>query len=262
MRFSVIASGSTGNSFYIETEKVRLLVDAGLSGKQIEAGLKKIGVDPSTLDALLVTHEHSDHIKGVGVLARRYELPIYTNESTWEAMDGQIGAISIKQKCLFQTGEAKDFADLTVESFGISHDAAEPMGFCFYHGSKKLSLVTDLGYVSDRIKEKVRGSQAYIFETNHDPEMLRMGSYPWSVKRRILSDVGHLSNELAGEALVDILKGEGEKVYLAHLSLDNNMADLARMTVDSILTEAGLEVKKDVRLFDTYHDRPTPPDRL
>ncbi|MBO8172140.1 MAG: MBL fold metallo-hydrolase [Bacillaceae bacterium] len=262
MRFSILASGSTGNSFYLETDQTKILVDAGLSGKQIEAGLKKIGVAPSSLDALLVSHEHSDHIKGVGVLARRYDLPIYTNSATWDALDGQIGSLKEQQKCLLETGHVQDFGDLTVETFGISHDAAEPMGFCFYHGDKKISLVTDLGYVSKRIKDKVRDSHAYVFETNHDVEMLRMGSYPWNVKRRILSDVGHLSNELAGESLSEILKGQGEKVYLAHLSLDNNMTDLARLTVQNILEEAGFETGKDVKLYDTHPYEPTRMDTL
>lgn len=258
MRFSVIASGSTGNCLYVETDQTRLLVDAGLSGKHVENGLKEIGVDPASLDAILVTHEHSDHIKGLGVLARRHNLPVYTNDATWKAMEGQIGKISEQQKCLMETGAVRHFADLTVESFGISHDAAEPMGFCFYHGeSSKLSLVTDLGYVSQRIKEKVRGSQAYIFESNHDIEMLRTGSYPWNIKRRILSDLGHLSNDAAGEALSEILSGEGERVYIAHVSLETNMTDLARLTVDNMLREAGFDTGSEVKLVDTHANHPT-----
>lgn len=262
MRFSVIASGSTGNCLYVETDETRLLIDAGLSGKQIEAGLKEIGTAPSSIDALLVTHEHSDHIKGLGVLARRYDLPIYTNSSTWAALDGQIGKITEQQRCILERDDAVDFGDLKVESFGISHDAAEPMGFCIYHRDKKLSLVTDLGYVSQRIKEKIREADAYIFESNHDVEMLRMGSYPWNVKRRILSDVGHLSNETAGETLSEILAGQGEKVYLAHLSLDNNMTDLARLTVQNILQDAGFSLDKEVKLHDTHPYRPTKLDKL
>lgn len=258
MRFSILASGSTGNATYIETEKVRLLIDAGLSGKQITSLLERIGVKPESLDAILLTHEHNDHVKGIGVMARRYKLPVYTNEATWLALPKSVGAFAHRQQHIFATGSVLTLGDLEIESFGTSHDAAEPMGFCFYHRGAKLSLMTDLGYVSDKIKAQVRGSDVLICEANHDIEMLQMGRYPWNLKRRILSDVGHLSNEDAGEALLDIIDSRSEDVYLAHLSRDNNMIDLARMTVSQILQDGGLEVGKEVKLHDTYHDRPTP----
>lgn len=262
MRFSVLASGSTGNSVVVETDQTKILIDAGLSGKQVENQLQTVGVDPRSLDAILVTHEHADHIKGVGVLARRYKLPVYTHEKTWDQLDSLIGEIPEEQKCLFDEGEVKHFADLTVESFGISHDAAFPMGFCFFEGEKKLTLATDTGYVSQRMKEKIIGSQAFIFESNHDVEMLRMGHYPWNIKRRILSDVGHLSNEDAAEALSDILQGTGERVYLSHLSKDNNMTELARLTVKNILEENGFDTEDEVKLLDTSPTIPTTMDEI
>lgn len=262
MRFSILASGSTGNSIIVETDQTKILIDAGLSGKQIEAKLKEVEIDPKSIDAILVTHEHADHIKGVGVLARRYHLPVYTHEKTWLELDRLIGDIPEEQRHYFDEGEIKSFADLTVESFAISHDASFPMGFCFHEGDKKLSLATDLGYVSQRIKETISGSGAYIFESNHDVEMLRMGHYPWNIKRRILSDVGHLSNEDAGAALSDILEGQGEKVYLSHLSKDNNMTELARLTVKNILEENGFLVGDEVKLLDTSPIKPTPKDEL
>jgi phosphoribosyl 1,2-cyclic phosphodiesterase len=257
VRFSVLASGSTGNAIYVATDRVSVLIDVGITGKQAEAALREIGVNPGELDAILVTHEHVDHIKGIGVMARRYNLPIYANQKTWAELDKQIGTIREDQKRFFEVGEKKELEDLGIESFGISHDAAEPMGFCFYHGRKKLSVATDLGYVSDRIKQTIRDADAYIFEANHDVEMLRMSQYPWSIKQRILSDVGHLSNEAAGEALGDFLSGRAERVYLAHLSKENNMIDLARLTVKSVLEERGLKVGDDVHLRETYPDRPT-----
>ncbi|HLT55989.1 MAG TPA: MBL fold metallo-hydrolase, partial [Bacillota bacterium] len=235
MRFSVLASGSTGNAFYIESEKERLLVDAGLSGKKLDQLFAKIDRNPKDLTGILVTHEHSDHIKGLGIFARKYQLPIYANEKTWKAMDGQIGKISADQKFIFRMGEVKTFGDLDVESFGVSHDAAEPMFYVFHHEGKKVALVTDLGYVSERIKKTVEAADAYIFEANHDVEMLRMGRYPWNVKRRILGDSGHVSNEDCGLALSEVIDNNTKRVYLAHLSLDNNMKDLARMSVDNIL---------------------------
>lgn len=257
MKCSVLASGSTGNSFYIEGKSGKVLVDAGLSGKQIEKLLEEAGANASELDAILITHEHSDHIKGVGVMARRYQLPVYANAKTWEQLDRQLGTIAEDQRKIMEAGETVDFGTMKVESYGTSHDAAEPMGFCFHEDDCKVSLTTDLGYVSQRIKDTVRGSDAYIFESNHDVEMLRMGSYPWNTKRRILSDVGHLSNETAGEALTDILEGKGETVYLAHLSKENNMTELARLTVKNILEESGLRDGEHVKLKDTSPVRPT-----
>src|SRR5699024_2154692 len=253
LQFSVLASGSTGNAFFIQSEKEKLLVDAGLSGKQMDNLFNKINVDPTKLSGILVTHEHSDHIKGLGVIARKYRLPIYANEKTWQAMENKIGKISLDQKFLFGMEEVKTFGDMDVESFGVSHDAADPMFYVFHHEGKKVALVTDLGYVSERIKKTIEKADAYIFEANHDVEMLRMGRYPWSIKRRILGDSGHVSNEDSGFALADIVDNNTERIYLAHLSMDNNMKDLARMSVGNILTERGIEIA----LHDTDPKEPT-----
>ncbi|TMN22248.1 MBL fold metallo-hydrolase [Lentibacillus cibarius] len=242
MRFSVLASGSTGNAFYIESDQEKLLVDAGLSGKQMDRLLGEIKIDPSALSGILVTHEHSDHIKGLGILARKYRLPIYANEKTWQAMENAIGTIALDQKFHFGVEEVKTFGDIDVESFGVSHDAAEPMFFTFRHNGKKVALVTDLGYVSERIRKTVEDADAYVFEANHDVEMLRMGRYPWNVKRRILGDTGHVSNEDCGLALSEIISNRTKRIYLAHLSQDNNMKDLARMSVHHVLTERGINL--------------------
>lgn len=254
LSFSVLASGSTGNAFYIESEKEKFLVDAGLSGKKLDELFSKVQVDPSQLSGILVTHEHSDHIKGLGIIARKYNLPIYANVKTWKAMENQIGKLSVDQKFQFNLGEVKTIGDMDIESFGVSHDAAEPMFFVFHHNGKKVALVTDLGYVSERIKKTVEDADAYIFEANHDVEMLRMGRYPWSVKRRILGDTGHVSNEDCGLALSDIVGNRTKRIYLAHLSLDNNMKDLARMSVEQVLRERGINID----LFDTDPYEPTP----
>lgn len=159
MRFSVLASGSTGNAFYIETDRQRLLVDAGLSGKQLEELFAEIGRHPKQLDALLVTHEHSDHIKGLGVLARKYRLPVYANEKTWRAMEQTVGDIPPEQKFVFPLGAVRTFGDVDVESFGVSHDAAEPMFYVFHYEGKKLALLTDTGYVSERIKKTIENAE-------------------------------------------------------------------------------------------------------
>ncbi len=258
LHFSVLASGSTGNAFYIGTDKQKLLVDAGLSGKQLDNLFQKINVDPRELNGILVTHEHSDHIKGLGILARKYNLPIYANEKTWAAMEHQIGKLTTDQKFIFEMETVKTFGDIEVESFGVSHDAAEPMFYLFHHNEKKVALVTDTGYVSERIKKTVENADAYIFEANHDVGMLRMGRYPWNVKRRILSDLGHVSNEDAAIALTDIIGNDTKRIYLAHLSKDNNMKDLARMSVSQILDERGFHVGKNIEIHDTDPNEPTP----
>lgn len=257
LQFSVLASGSSGNAIYVATDNQRILVDAGLSGKAMEGLFKKIDCCPSDLDAILVSHEHSDHIKGVGILARKYNIPIYANEKTWNAMEGAIGKVSLDQKCIFGMEKTISFGDIDIESFGVSHDAAEPMFYVFHHGGKKLSLITDTGYVSERMKGTIKDSDVYIFESNHDMNMLRMGKYPWNVKRRILSDVGHVSNEDAGLALAEVIGSKKPRVYLAHLSKDNNMKDLARLTVEQTLLEQGFPVGDSLKLFDTDPAKPT-----
>ncbi|MBD1372006.1 MBL fold metallo-hydrolase [Hazenella sp. IB182357] len=258
MQFSVLASGSTGNSLYVETEQVRILIDAGLSGKQITERLSLVGADPATLTAIFVSHEHIDHVKGVGVLARKYQIPIYMNEATWRNLPSSVGEIPPTLQHIFPVHSSIELKNIRIESFPISHDAAQPMNFWIANRDAKLAVVTDLGYVNQKIVDRVTDVDTLIWESNHDVEMLRMGAYPWSVKRRILSDVGHLSNEDAAVALTDILKGKGENVYLAHLSKDNNLRELAHMTVKNILEETGLRKNRDFHLHPTFDDKPTP----
>lgn len=254
MRFSVLASGSTGNAFYIEHDETKLLVDAGLSGRKIDALFAQIGANPEQLSGILVTHEHTDHIQGLGVLARKYDLPIYANEKTWHAMEKHIGKIKTEQKFHFEANSVKSFGTLEVESFSVSHDAADPMFFNFRAAGKKVTLLTDLGYVSEKIKRTIAGANAYIFESNHDVSMLQMSAYPWNVKRRILSDYGHVSNEDCGLALSEVITSDTERIYLAHLSKENNMKELANMSVDQVLRERGIEIP----LYDTDPEKATP----
>lgn len=258
LQFSVLASGSTGNAVYVETDEHALLVDVGLSGKQMERLFMQIGRDIQNLSGILVTHEHSDHIKGLGVLARKYKIPVFANEKTWRAMEREIGDIDLEQKFTFEIGETKSFGSLEIESFGVSHDAAEPMFFVFHHCNKKLALITDTGYVSDRMKGVIKGADVFIFESNHDVELLRMGRYPWNVKRRILSDVGHVSNEDAALAMADVIGEKTKSIYLAHLSQENNMKELARMSVQQTLAKKGLLVGEQFDLYDTDPKKPTP----
>ncbi|MBH5319365.1 MBL fold metallo-hydrolase [Paenibacillus sp. GSMTC-2017] len=263
LRFTVLASGSTGNATIVQGSEKTVLVDAGLSMKKLDELMRERGISGHDLDALFVTHEHSDHIKGLGAFARKYELPIYANEATWGAMERHVGTIAPEKQVIMETGEQLSFGPMYVQSYPISHDAAEPVGYCFEEQGEKLSLATDLGYVSEKVKRQIIDSDVLVLESNHDTEMLRMGRYPWNIKRRILSDVGHLSNVAAGEALIELMTDRTKRVYLAHLSLDHNQMDLAMLTVNSILENHGIFYKKEeIPLRMTYHDKPTAWDEV
>jgi phosphoribosyl 1,2-cyclic phosphodiesterase len=258
LRFTVLASGSTGNATVVSTDAAKVLVDVGLSGKKIEQLLQQRGLTGQELDAVFITHEHSDHIKGLGAFARKFELPIYANEKTWAAMGKQVGELPMEQRRVMESGGTLEIADLRIESYAISHDAAEPVGYCFQAGGAKLSLATDMGYMSDKVVDKLKDSDVLVLESNHDVEMLRMGRYPWNVKRRILGDTGHLSNEAAGEALCRLLSGATRRVYLAHLSQHHNLMDLAKLTVNNVLEDNGFFYHpNEFALCETYPDRPT-----
>ncbi|ALV22376.1 MAG: MBL fold metallo-hydrolase [Carnobacterium sp.] len=257
LKVSILASGSSGNVTYIESEKKKLLVDGGLSGKKITELLKKIDRDVADLDGILVTHEHRDHVHGVGVLARKYKLDVYANEKTWEAMSPIIGDIKTEQKFVFEMGKTMAIGDVDVESFGVSHDAVAPQFYTFHKNDKRFVMLTDTGYVSDRMRGILADADAYLFESNHDLEMLRMGAYPWHLKQRILGDKGHLSNEDGALALAEIIGEKTKRVYLGHLSKDNNIKELARMTAESILKEKGTGVGETFTVYDTDPSEPT-----
>lgn len=256
-QISVLASGSTGNSLYIETEKKKFLVDAGLSGKKITNLMASIGKNPQDLDGIFVTHEHRDHIHGVGVLARKYKLNIYANEKTWQAMDGMIGVVPVEQKHIFEMGKVLTLGDLDVESFGVSHDAAAPQFYRFYKDGKSFVILTDTGYCSDHLRGTVKDADAYLVESNHDLEMLRMGAYPWNLKQRILGDRGHLSNEDGALVMTDVLGSRTKRIYLGHLSKENNMKELAHLTMENTLIEKGFGVNEDFRIYDTDPEEAT-----
>lgn len=257
MKFSILASGSTGNSVYIENETGAYLVDAGLTAKRIEAQLAKIGRSMKDVKAIFVTHEHSDHIKGVGVLARKHGVPVYANQKTWQAMDGLVGKIELDQQFQFDIESVKTFGSLSIESFAVSHDAVDPMFYVFHENDRKLAIITDTGYVSDRMKGIIKSADSFVFESNHDVGMLQMGRYPWSIKRRILSDVGHVSNEDAAIAMSNVIDQKQTQIYLSHLSRDNNMKDLARMSVEQTLQTCGVVVGEFAHLHDTDAEEPT-----
>lgn len=250
-KVSMLASGSQGNVTYIETPEHKVLVDAGLSGKKIEGLMAQIGRSLKDVDALFVTHEHSDHIHGVGVLARKYGMDIFANKKTWDAMAGKIGDVKPEQRQLFEAGKTKLMGDLDIESFAVSHDAADPQFYAFHHANKTFAMLTDTGYVSDRVSGMIRNADVLLMEANHDYEMLRMGGYAWPLKQRILGDQGHLSNEDGALALTEVLGDRTKHVFLGHLSQENNQKPLAHLTVASILQEHDFGVDRDFVLHDT-----------
>lgn len=256
MIFCPLYSGSSGNSVFVSGKKSSILIDAGLPGKRIEEALKCIDKDPKDIDGIFVTHEHIDHVKGVGVLSRRYNIPIYANELTWKGMLKNIGKIKPEN---INVIDKKSIAikDMEIYSYSIPHDAADPVGYTINTENKKVSVATDLGYFSSEVENAVKNSDVVLLESNHDVEMLKFGPYPYPLKRRILSNRGHLSNEACGKAVIDMIKYNLKKVILGHLSKTNNYPELAYETVVSILRENGVKINKDISVCMARRDMPS-----
>ena len=224
-----IASGSSGNCIYAGTEDYHLLIDAGISGKKIENGLNSIGLKTAEMDGILITHEHSDHIGGLGVVARKYGIPMYGTKETIEAIlhTSSVGKIDESLFHPILPDQAFEIGDITVKPFSIPHDAANPVAYVMEHENKKVAVATDLGKYDDYIVDKLQGLDVLLLEANHDVRMLQAGSYPYPLKRRILGELGHLSNEVSGQLLGKVLHDGMKKIILGHLSKENNYAELA-----------------------------------
>ncbi|WMJ77814.1 MULTISPECIES: MBL fold metallo-hydrolase [unclassified Sedimentibacter] len=253
LKFCSLYSGSSGNCQYIKTDNATILVDAGLSGKKIQQEIVNIGEDPKKVDAIFITHEHVDHIKGAGIMSRRLNVPIYANQETWDAMKSCLGEIKPENiKILERQTEIKD---LVITPFDISHDAAHPVGYNIFHGNKKISLVTDTGCINDIIVSSITDSDLLLVESNHDEDMVLIGPYPWPLKRRVLGEFGHMSNDTAGDLITKVVKRGTEIILLGHLSKENNFPQLAYKTVENILKENSIEVNPGICLDMTYRDR-------
>lgn len=240
MRFIPLFSGSSGNSSLIEAGGVRLLVDAGLTGKAIKEALDSVGVRPETLNGILVTHDHIDHTKGIGVLSRKYGIPVYANAGTFKAMAPVVKDLDFKSVRLFRTDEDFYIGELNILPFKTPHDAAESVGFVFTEGGKRLCYMTDIGCFRESMFNAASGAQLVFIEANHDVAMLKNGPYPYVLKQRILSENGHLSNENCGRALVRLYETGVRFAVLAHLSSENNTERKAFETVERVLEEAGI----------------------
>lgn len=233
MRLCSIASGSSGNCVYIGSDATHLLIDTGISGKRIEQGLRELNLTPRDLDGILITHEHADHVSGLGVMARKYEIPIYATEGTIQAIF-QSGSLGNVEEELFHTVKEDErfiLKDLTINPMHISHDAVQPVAYRISYGNKKVGICTDLGIYNDYTVECLKGMDALLLEANHDVNMLQVGPYPYYLKQRILGDRGHLSNENSGRLLCRILHDGLQTVVLGHLSKENNLPELAYESV-------------------------------
>jgi len=303
-RFTVLASGSKGNSTVLSTGKTRILIDCGLSCRELYRRMRLVGEDPEKLDAILITHEHQDHVGGVAVTARKLGIPVYFTEGTHRAwmnwisprrqmtytqwmeecrkqaaerqaemstsevepdetdFAGEIGASEVEPTETveaapapvastkapakdpawlpaveyFQAGQPFEIGDIAVSPFTTPHDAADPVGFVFRTEGVRIGYATDLGYIAPNVKAQLQGLNLLLLESNHDTEMLRDGPYPWAVKQRVLSRVGHLSNEATASYLEEEYDGQAAHVILAHLSESNNLPDLARMAAERALS--------------------------
>ena len=251
LRFTILGSGSSGNCAYLETDDVRLLVDAGFSAKQIELRLGAMGRSLSDVQAIFLTHEHGDHVCGLPVLAKRHNIPVWCNRLTAEYLHPQMPGFSAWR--LFESGATVELGDLKINSFSVPHDAYDPVGFMFYHALGNIGFLTDLGYATRLVIERVRAARALVLEANHDLRLLQDDlRRPWAVKQRILSRHGHLSNDAAADVAAEVVTGGIEDLYLGHLSADCNSPDHARAAVARKLEEQG---RPAVRLHDTAPDR-------
>lgn len=233
MRICSIASGSSGNCIYVGSDNTHVIIDAGISGKRVEEGLGRLGLSAQDLDAILITHEHSDHIAGIGVLSRKYGIPMYATGGTINGIRAQKCLGSIDES-LFNTieGQERQYSDflindLLIRPVEISHDAQEPVAYRIEHKDRSVGVCTDLGVYTDRVVNGFAGVDALFIEANHDVRMLQVGSYPYYLKQRILSDKGHLSNENCGRLLCRLLHDDMKSIVLSHLSAENNLAELA-----------------------------------
>ena len=242
--FCSLYSGSSGNCLFIESDNTKLLVDAGVSLKKIEEGLNSINIDPSSLNGILITHEHSDHIKSLGSLSKKFDIPVFANQETFDAMPKQVEKISDKNIKKFNVNEKFCINDIEINPFSIHHDAANPCGFNFFNNDKKISIATDIGHMDNDILKKLEGSSFILLESNYDPEVLKYTKYPFLLKQRIAGPNGHLSNIMAGKVINYLLNNGLNTAMLGHLSKESNFPALAYQTVADEIISSGTDISK------------------
>lgn len=262
LELCAVASGSSGNCICVGDDNTHVLIDAGISGKRIENGLHEFDLKANEMQGILVTHEHSDHIAGIGVLARRYGIPIYSTRGTIEAIkrSKSVGEIDESLFQVITPGKRFSIGDLIFKPLSISHDAADPVAYKVSNENKSVAVITDLGNYNQALVDELQGLDALLLEANHDIKMLQMGPYPYPLKQRILGDRGHLSNERSGQLLSDLLHDNFGTVLLGHLSKENNYEELAYEAVRLEITLGDTPYKAEdfpmkVARRDTVSDR-------
>lgn len=239
-KVSILASSSSGNSTFLSSGKTRILVDCGLSRRETFARLEAIGENPKALDAIVISHEHSDHVCGLPVLAKTLGVPVYLTSLAAPRIDWNGYEARVET---FQAGSVFSIGDIEVTTFTIPHDAADPVAFCFDVGGRRIGIATDLGYVPESIKWHLRATDFLLLESNHDIEMLKVGPYPWSVKQRVMGRMGHLSNEVACQFIREDMSGQTRTLVLGHLSEQNNYPELVRLSASQALHSRGLSAE-------------------
>lgn len=235
--FCSLYSGSSGNSLLVQSEHTKILIDAGVSSKKIETALTNLNIDPASINGILITHEHSDHVQGLGTFAKKFNLPVYVNQKTLDAMPKQKEKISEKNIKKITIEEKFEIGDLLIKSFSIPHDAANPCGFNIFKDNKKISIATDIGHMTNGILKNLEDSIFVLLESNYDPEILKFSRYPYPLKTRIAGPTGHLSNETAGKTISYLLNSGLQQAMLGHLSKESNFPELAYKTVlDEIIS--------------------------
>ena len=235
-KFCNLYSGSSGNCSFIKTENTQILVDCGVSSKKIEEALSSIGESVDNINAIIISHEHSDHVKGLAAICKKHNIPIYANTKTFEKINQNIAT---ENKRSFNSNEKFEIGDITVEPFSIPHDAADPCGYTLFSDNKKISIATDIGHINNNIIKHIDGSEFILLEANYDPEVLKYTKYPFKLKSRIAGPTGHLSNQVAGQTINYLIKSGLKNAILGHLSKESNFPELAYQTVVDELISNG-----------------------
>ena len=248
LKYCSIGSGSSGNCHFVSYKDTNILIDAGLSGKRIITGLEEINADIEKIKGIFITHEHSDHIKGAGILSRKLDIPIFANVKTWCAMKDKLGNIKEEHMKVFENDKTYSIGDIGIKPFSIPHDSVDAVGYNLFSNKEKMSIATDIGCITENIRQNLFDSKLVVLESNYDPNMLMMGSYTYALKKRVMSDGGHLSNEEAASFCTELVEGGTESILLAHLSKENNFPELAYATTKNVLTKNEMIIGKDLTL--------------
>lgn len=247
LKFCSLYSGSSGNSLFVQSNNTKILIDCGTSAKKIETALDNIDIDITDIDAILVTHEHSDHIQGLGTISKKHNIPVFANCETWEAMENQRNKMTSNNIKTFENNTEFHIGNLQIVPFSTPHDAVNPCGFSICSGTKKISIATDLGHIDENIFSNIKDSKFMLLEANYEPEILKVSNYPYSLKQRIAGPHGHLSNIEAGKTISNLFGKELKEVMLGHLSKENNFPEMAYKTVTEELIHNNIDTN-DIRI--------------